>query len=221
MTFSIIIPSYNQQEYLSDAIESALKQPKSEVIVVDDGSTDSSLQIASGYPVKVIKQVNKGLASARNTGIMNARGEYIIPLDADDLMLDNYVDVVYKKLKEKYADVVAGSFKEFGISNAVVRLTPDPKLDDFRTGNRLGYSAAIKRDALLKVGGYSPKMVWGAEDLHLWINLLSRGMKIVTVPDVIWLYRTKTESMWTETAKHKPEFLAQINKDFPEINLDF
>src|SRR3990167_2888452 len=82
---SVIIPSYNQASYLPDAIESVLTQKVAphEIIVVDDGSTDGSLEIARKYAVKVIVQVNKGLPSARNTGIMNATGDYILPLDAE------------------------------------------------------------------------------------------------------------------------------------------
>lgn len=221
---TIVIPSYNQQDFLSDAIESALNQTvKCEVIVVDDGSTDNSLEIAKRYEprVKVVEQVNKGLASARNTGIMHAGNSWILPLDADDILLENCIERIQQRIDKGSADVVAPSFKEFGISNAIVELMPEPKLEDFRSGNRLGYCAAIKTDVLKSVGGYSPKMTWGAEDLHLWINLLTRGYKIETLHEVLWLYRTKSDSMWTETAKHKDEFLAQINKDFPEINLDF
>ena len=215
MIFSIIIPSYNQAEYLPYAIESALIQPHSEVIVVDDGSTDGSLEIAKGYKgVKVISQVNKGLASARNTGIMNAKGSWILPLDADDILLDNCIEKIIEAIAETKADIVSPSFKTFGVSGEEVILMANPKLEDFKTGNRVGYCSAIRKRALLAVGGYSPRMTWGAEDYHLWFNLLTRGYKLVTIPEVLWLYRTKEESMWTETAKHQDEFMAQIRKDF-------
>ena len=97
---SIIIPCYNQAEYLPQAIESALNQKTGEdfeVIVVNDGSTDNSLEIAKSYKgIKVISQVNKGLSSARNTGIMNAIGDYILFLDADD----NFYEDEYGSKKE-------------------------------------------------------------------------------------------------------------------------
>ncbi len=102
MSISIVIPSYNQQEYLPDAIESAIKQG-CEVIIVDDGSTDNSLAIAQKYPVKVVSQVNKGLASARNCGIMNATTDYVLFLDADDILEDNAVERIefYIKIQLK------------------------------------------------------------------------------------------------------------------------
>lgn len=223
MIFSIIIASYNQQEFLPDAIESALAQPVSEVIVVDDGSTDNSLAIAESYakqyPIKIISQVNKGLASARNTGIMNAKGDWILPLDADDILLDNCIERIIETIVETDADIIAPSFKSFGTSNENFILMEDPKLEDFRTGNRIAYCSAVKTQDLKALGGYSPRMQEGYEDLHLWVNLLCRGAKIKTIPEVLWLYRTKEKSMWTESLQHHEKLLGQINKDMPEAKL--
>lgn len=215
---SIIIPSYNQQEYLSDAIESCLNQTVKnivEIIVIDDGSTDDSLEIAKKYPVKVISQVNKGLASARNTGIMNAHADWVLPLDADDILLENAVSKLIDVIWDTDADIIAPSFKEFGISNSEVILMENPQLEDFKIGNRIPYFSAIRKSKLLEVGGYSPKMIWGYEDYHLWFNLLSRGAKIVTIKEPLVLYRTKEKSMIHEANEHKDELMAQIYKDFP------
>lgn len=228
---SIIIPVYNQAEYLGEAIESALSQRAEdlfEVIVVNDGSTDDSLKIAKTYPVTVVNQVNKGLASARNSGIMLAKGNWIIPLDADDKLLPGAISKIEVKIPtikqilngQASPDIIASSFKEFGLGDREVILS-NPTLEDFKTGNRLGYCAAIKRSALLAVGGYSPKMVEGYEDLHLWINLLSRGYKIETIPEVLWMYRIKSQSMYTKAIQYHKKLLAQINKDFPEVGLEF
>lgn len=218
--FTIGIPSYNQQEYLADAIDSALAQPNSEVIVCDDGSTDDSFNIAARYNidyprVKIIRQVNKGLASARNTIIMNMKGDFLLPLDADDILLDNCVEKLITAIAENpKADVISPSFKTFGTSSETIILMPNPTIEDFWAGNRVGYCSAIKKKALLEIGGYSPRMDKGWEDYHLWFNMLKRGKKIVTVPEVLWLYRTKEESMWTESVKHGDELWKQINKDF-------
>lgn len=217
MRFTVCIPCYNQGQYLAECIESVLTQttPAYEVIVVNDGSPDSTRQIALQYPVRYIEQVNKGLASARNTAIMNMEGDYLYPLDADDLMLPNCLELISKKIEETGADIVAPSFRTFGTSNQEVILMKDPVLQDFKTGNRIGYFSAIKKEALLGVGGYSPRMVFGYEDYHLWINLLSSGRKIATLQDILVLYRTKESSMITEAQKHHDELMAQIHKDFP------
>ena len=222
MKISIIIPSYGQKQYLAEAIDSALAQTvRCEVIVIDDGSTDGSLAIAKQYEpfgVKVIAQANKGLASARNTGIMNATGDYILPLDADDILMDNCVERIIEVIEKTDADVVTPSIRCFGLGHNDTILMPDPKFDDFKVGNRLAYCSAINRKVLLMTGGYSPKMdtLGGWEDLHLWYDLMRRGAKIVTIQEPLVMYRTKEESMWTEAEKNKGALWAQIVKDFPE-----
>lgn len=228
---SVIIPSYNQAQYLPEAIESALNQGNmfKDIIIVDDGSTDGSLEVARKYEkdhkeIRVITQVNKGLASARNTGLMNAKNinPYILFLDADDILWESCLEeLIVTSNFNPDADIIAPSFKTFGTTNENVILMPDPKLEDFRSGNRIGYCAAIRKSKLLEVGGYSPKMTFGYEDYHLWINLLTRGAKILTIPKALWLYRTKEQSMITEAVKHHAELIGQINKDFPEAKLNF
>ena len=216
---SVIIPVYKQGGYVSEAIESVLAQTvkADEIIVINDGSPDASSVIAKGYPVRVIDQVNKGLASARNTGIMNSSGDYIQPLDADDKMLENCLEKIHQKIEETDADIVAPSFKNFGIDNSDVILMENPTIADFKIANRIGYFSAIKRSALLEVGGYSPRMTWGYEDYHLWINLLSRGKKLVTMQDILIMYRVKEQSMIHEAQSHHVELMTQIVKDFPLI----
>ena len=216
---TIVVPSYNQAEYLPDAIESALEQ-KCPVVVVDDGSSDGSLEIARKYEkenplLKVISQVNKGLSSARNAGIMNSKTKYVLFLDADDILKENAVKRIMEVAEETNADIIAPSFKCFGINNDEVILMPDPKLEDFKTANRIGYCQAIKREVLLECGGYSPRMTFGYEDYHLTFDLLTRGNKIVTIPEVLWLYRTKERSMIHEANEHSEELMSQIYKDFP------
>lgn len=226
MKFSIIIPCYGQAQYLSQAIESALAQTYKdfEIIVVNDGSPDDTRYVAMQYEgIKYVEQVNKGLASARNTGIMNATGEWIYPLDSDDIMLPNCLQRIADEIAyNPEADVAAPSFKCFGKYQDTVILMPEPKLEHFKfvdgqPMNRLGYFSAIKKNALLEIGGYSPKMTFGWEDMHLWINLLSRGKKFATIQEVLVLYRTKDNSMIHEANSHATELRTQIVKDFPSI----
>lgn len=216
---TIGVPCYNGAEYISDALESALSQTvKAEIIVVNDGSTDGSSEIAKKFGVKVIDQVNKGLPSARNTIIMNMTGDYLLPLDADDILKDNAVERIEQVIKETGADIVAPSFKEFGISNREVNLgSVTPSLADFKTANRIGYFSAIKKEALLECGGYSPRMKFGYEDFAIWFDLLTRGKKLVVIPDRLVLYRTKEKSMIHDALAHHDELIAQIVKDFPQV----
>lgn len=219
MKVSVIIPCYDQAEYLPDAIESALNQTYKdiEVIVVNDGSTDSSLQVAQSYKDKItiVNQVNKGLSSARNTGIMHSTGDYILPLDADDILLENCVE----RMMRDTADVIAPSFKCFGVSDRECVLTNIPTLEDFKTANRIGYFSAIKRSVLLEVGGYNPKMLYGFEDYDLWFDIFKRGHSLAIIPEILVLYRTKLQSMIHEANKHSDFLLGQIRKNHPTVFL--
>lgn len=214
---SIVIPLFNQKEYFVEAIESALAQTVPvEIIVVDDGSTDGGRFLADEYADRatIVHQVNKGLASARNTGIMNATGEFILPLDADDILLPTCVERIERVFDDTDATVVAPSFSQFGLAEGDVILTPRPTFNDFLPGNKVGYCSAIKRSVLLAIGGYSPKMVWGFEDYHLWFNILKLGGKIHTIAEPLWKYRLREGSMISVANQHSQELVAQITKDF-------
>lgn len=116
---SIIIPVYNVEQYLSRCLNSVLSQLKSdmEVIIVDDGSKDNSGKICDQYKLKygsvinVIHQENGGLSAARNTGIENAKGEYLYFLDSDDYISDKFIETVYIHLIKRKYDII--EFKSF------------------------------------------------------------------------------------------------------------
>ena len=230
-TITIGIPCYNQGQYLAHAIESCLDQTVKphEIIVCNDGSTDETQLVADAYReqgVRVISQVNKGLASARNSLIMNAGGTFFLPLDSDDMLLENCLEKITRKIEETNADIIGLSFKCFGAGGGEVILMEHPTLADFKVGNRLAYCSAIRRSVLLECGGYNPRMdnvfrdaagnlKGGWEDLALWFDLLSRGKTIVIVKEPVFLYRLKEQSMITESNAHAEELTAQLKKNFP------
>lgn len=217
-----------QGEYLEDCLDSVLNQTVSphEVIVINDGSTDDSLEIAERYmfkefpgiesPVRVVNQVNKGLPSARNTGIMCSTGDYILFLDADDMLKEDAIEKLTRAINETHADIIAPSFKEFGKSDREIILS-EFTIDDLKTANRLGYFCAFKKEALLSVGGYSPRMKWGWEDYHLLFDLFSTNRTITFIKEPLVFYRVKERSMIHEANEHADELMNQIKKDFPNI----
>lgn len=227
-TISIVIPCWNQAEYLEDSIESAYNQTVQahEIIVVNDGSTDGSGEIAERYrfaqfpgiesPVRVIHQVNKGLASARNTGIMNATGDYILFLDSDDILMEDAIEKFTQAIYKFNADIIAPSFEMFGLKEGKV-IIGGFTMDDLKVGNRLGYFSLIRRTALLEVGGYNPKMLWGWEDYDLWYDLFKRGKTVVPLQDILVRYRIRENSMITEANKHSDELLGQIKRNHPSL----
>jgi len=228
MSISIIIPAYNQGEYLEDCLESCFNQTlmPHEIIVINDGSTDDTQEIAERYmfkefphiesPVRVINQVNKGLPSARNTGIMAATGNYILPLDADDVLCENAIERLSREIAETNADIIAPSFKEFGKSDREIILGGFT-IEDLKVANRLGYFCAFKRSVLVSVGGYNPKMKWGYEDYDLLFDLFKRGYSIVVIQEILVKYRVKERSMIHEANKHADELHNQIRLNHPEI----
>src|ERR687890_1245755 len=101
---SVVIPCYNQAHFLGEAIESVLAQSYKdfEIIVVDDGSPDNTSEVAARYPgVRCVRQENQGLAGARNTGIRESKGEYLVFLDADDRLLAEALEVGVKNLEAR------------------------------------------------------------------------------------------------------------------------
>src|SRR3990167_627597 len=224
---SIVVPSYSQSEFLLEALDSVWQQTVHpyELIIVDDGSTDNSYEIAErwkeehGYrlPTILVRQVNKGLASARNTGIMNATGDYILPLDADDKFFPYAIEEIVREIEATDADIIAPSLRTFGLSSVVTILDKNLTLESFRAVNRMGYFSAFRRSKALEVGGYSPKMVYGYEDLHFWIDLLKRGATISVIQEPLVYYRIKESSMMTDSLKHHGELWEQITKDHPEL----
>jgi glycosyltransferase involved in cell wall biosynthesis len=225
---SIVIPSCNQSEYLEDAIESAYNQTLTpcEILVIDDGSSDDSLEVARRYefkefpgvesPVRVISQVNKGLPSARNTGIMNAKGDYIMFLDADDMLKENCLARIHQEIVQTNGDIIAPSFKEFGKSDRDIILTGFT-MDDLKVANKLGYFSCVRRSALLEVGGFNPKMKWGWEDWDLWFDLFKRGKSIAVIQEILVMYRVKDKSMIYEANQHAEELYAQIKKNHSNL----
>ena len=129
---SIIIPVYNAEKYLKQCLESLVRQTEQnmEIICVDDGSTDHSFDILKDYSTKyeyisVLSQSNMGAAAARNKGIQQAKGEYLLFLDADDFFEADLVEVTYEKAKAQKLDVLifeAGDFdNETGIEKRTGR----------------------------------------------------------------------------------------------------
>lgn len=128
--FSIIIPVYNVEKYLRKCLESVFNQTYKnyEVIVVNDGTKDNSMDIAKDYPVKVVNQKNQGLSVARNNGVEKATGEYILFLDSDDYIekgllkeinksLNNNPDIVRFQIKEAFEDGKKIEYNEQSFTN--------------------------------------------------------------------------------------------------------
>ena len=121
---SVVVPVYNVEEYIYECIESILNQDIDgvEIIVINDGSTDNSLKIVKSFNderIRIIDKENGGLSSARNVGLKEAVGEYVIFIDSDDYLKDKSVLAeMYNLAKKNNSDIVAGNFyKKYIIPN--------------------------------------------------------------------------------------------------------
>lgn len=126
MDLSIIVPIYNAERLLRKCINSIINQKTKynyEIIAVNDGSTDDSLNILKGYgQIKIIDKENQGVAIARNVGLDNARGKYVAFIDSDDEINEQYIEKLLNRAFEKNADIVKCNFTEYSVSeNKVIK----------------------------------------------------------------------------------------------------
>lgn len=149
---SVIVPAYNYGQYIAETLESILAQsvPAHEVIVVDDGSTDTTAEIVKKYPVTYLYQENKGLAAARNTGIKHATGTYIMSVDADDILKPEAIKEHLKLADEK--SIVTCGLMAFGAENYTAR--PRKATVDILLKTNVIYSNTLfPKQAWCDVGG--------------------------------------------------------------------
>lgn len=217
---SIVIPVYNQAQFLPEAVSSALAQTYGnvEVIVVNDGSTDDSLAKAKewGSAIKLVNQSNKGLPGARNAGVMNSSGEVMLMLDADDWIDKDYLAKTVPLMMDGVGAVTTGT-APFGEYNGCDWEAVKPRLENLKVRNGLVYCSLIRRAAFLETGGYNPRMTWGYEDWNLWIDIMKRGWDIIALMEPLFHYRVKAASMFTEAAKHHEELVSIIHKLHPDL----
>ncbi len=214
---SVVIPCYNQGQFIEDAVASVAIQSFDdlEIIIVNDGSSDSfTNELLAGYDrdrVRVIATDNRGLAAARNTGIGAATGRYILPLDADDTINQGYVEKAVSILEENpEIGIVYCQATLFGAVETDWEL-PDYSLQRMLIDNIIFCSAFFRRDDWLAVGGYDEGMIYGWEDYSLWLSLIERGRKVHQIQERLFRYRVSSDSMVRSKEKwQKVEMLKRI-----------
>src|ERR671933_2460451 len=185
---SVIIPCYKQAHFLAEAIESVLEQtyPHFEIVVVDDGSTDNTSEVASGYypseKVRLLRQENKGLSAARNAGLAESRGEYVVFLDADDRLLAEALEVGIRELEaHPECAFVSGHIRRIAADGSPLSTPPQALHNAHVEGDHylglLHYnsvwipgSVMYRRSVFDPVGGFDPS-VNGAADYDLYLRI--------------------------------------------------
>lgn len=212
---SVIIPCYNHGPFLAESIGSVLASDYAdiEIIVVDDGSAASEtcrILETLAYPkTRLIRRKNGGLAAARNSGIAEAEGRYILPLDADDRIGPHYISQAVAVL-EATPDVgiVYCQAEKFGAESGLWRL---PRFSRWRMGlgNVIFCSALYRWEDWNEVGGYDEELRCGWEDWDFWLGILEQGRTVLCLPEVGFYYRKSSASM---AAGMLPELKADLHR---------
>ena len=204
---SVIVPCYNQEMYIAECLDSVIAQSFTdyEVIVVDDGSTDNSLSIikkyADKYPaIRVLEQSNQGVVSARNHAISQALGKYIYPLDGDDKIAPDCLELLYRAMSEGKGDVIYSDNAYFGLKTGKITYLAPTKLNMI-LGNRISVSALYRKSDWLKYGGYDQMMKDGLEDWEFWLNFIEDRKRFYKVENCLFFYRISDKSRHASISK--------------------
>jgi len=197
---SIIILSYNYSQFLAQAIESALNQDFNdyyEVIAVDDGSTDSSQDIITKYPVKALffkENTKSWIADPLNAAISIAKGKYIGYLAADDILLPNYLSETVKEFEATSAGLVRVGMIEFDGTNEMIRLPTycDDISKEILINNQVLGSSPFLKEAWFKIGGFKPLIY---QDWEFWARLILSGYKVSTIFKPLYKHRIHRSSI--------------------------
>lgn len=213
-TVSVIMPVYNDAEYLWEAIESVKKQTYTdwEIIIVDDGSdkktTIDVIKNIHDEKIKIIRTKNNGPSAARNTGIKEAHGKYILPLDADDLIDATYVEKAVD-IMENDGDIgiVYCKAELFGKRTGIWEL-PEYNIGSMLIGNMIFVTSLFKKSDWECVGGFDENLKHGIEDYEFWLSLLELNVKVYKIPEVLFHYRIKEKSRNIDFSKKEEQIIS-------------
>lgn len=227
---SIIVPCYKQAKYLSESLDSVLAQTYNnwECVIVNDGSPDNTEEIANIYTkkdkrIKYVWQENSGVSAARNNGISHSDGEYILPLDADDLIAPTYIE----KAANRFLDfpetkLVYCKANTFGSKNGYWYLD-EFDYNRFIWNNCIFCTAMFRRSDYDKTKGYNSNMIQGNEDWDFWLSLLKKDDIVYRIDEVLFYYRVKETSRTTELVNNNylEDVLVQLCENHKEIYSPF
>ena len=222
---SIIIPVYNASSYLHYSLDTLLSQPfhDIEIILVDDGSTDESPAICDEYAskdgrIKVFHEVHSGVANSRQVGLDNAHGDYILYIDADDVVGSDMISDMYHKAVEENADMVICDYQELTHDGEIYRkqeptaLEGAAVLNDILNGKIYGalWNKMMRRDWLMKTNASFPQELTMREDLIFLSQCLPYAQKIAYIAKAYYGYeRRNTSALTSNYLNESPSYYNQ------------
>ncbi|NEW78270.1 MAG: glycosyltransferase family 2 protein [Gelidibacter sp.] len=232
---SIIVPCYKQAHFLGEALQSVLDQTYQdwECIIVNDGSPDNTEEIALQWCAKdkrmsYLKKDNGGLSSARNAGIQISNGEYILPLDADDILHCEYLKKLVPVLNSNEALGIVSCHHYFFIKNKLNIIfkykASGSNYKDLMFENKLMSSSLYRKKCWEEVGGYDESMKNGFEDWEFWLNISKKGWAFTVVEAFLFYYRKAKKSMLVDTinnhAEANMEYIFRKHKELYKEHFD-
>ncbi|MEQ8753387.1 MAG: glycosyltransferase family 2 protein [Coleofasciculus sp. G1-WW12-02] len=218
---SIIIPTYNTAKYLPNTIESILQQDYQaiEIIVVDDGSTDDTVTVLRKYLTRInyIHQGNSGESKARNTGIKSSKGDFLMFVDADDLLPEKAVYTLLNKMLSLGSDycLIHGEMEYFDdLTNEVLGYSSFKKISTnrkklFASMQNLILASLVRRKAIEEVGMFDEDLQYGVAT-NIILKLAKIG-KFYNIEECVYKYRNRTNSLSKRTDEYE-KFLVFIQQ---------
>ena len=211
MSITVILPAYNGEKYLSEAVESILSQPycPQEIIIIDDGSTDNTAAVAKSFgdAVQYHHQPNQGAGAARNNGINLAQGEFLAFLDADDLWTENKLaHQMHAFDRDPELDMVFGHVQQFHSPELADEVKQQIKIPaEIVPGQHVG-TMLIKRESFQKVGPFRTDWEIG-EFIDWYARAEELGLKSLMLPEVVMKRRLHKASQGTYKRQHQKEYV--------------
>lgn len=198
---SVIVPCYNQGKYVFETLKSVQKQTfrNFECVIVNDGSSDDSQNVIeifcqSDSRFRFFYKKNEGVSIARNYAIKHSRGEYILPLDADDVLSPDYLQESLEVFSNNpNIKLVYTETRLFGRINSTLKL-PDYNFELLLSRNLIVCTALYKRVDYDKTKGYNPNMSSGLEDWDFWLSFLTPKDIVYKINKELFFYRIKKDS---------------------------
>lgn len=227
---TVIVPLYNYGHYLPEALDSVLAQtlPTLDLVVVDDASTDDSLDVARGWMerhgerfnrlVLLRNRANAGLALTRNVGFAAAETPFVLQLDADNKLFADCAARCLEAIKSTWAAYVYPTLQQFGDAEDMVS-TLDYDAARLAGGNYIDATALVRLAAWAAIGGYE-HMRYGWEDYDAWCRMAERGLFGHHLPEVLALYRVHGRSMLrtvTDVAENRGRVMAAMHERHPWV----
>jgi glycosyltransferase involved in cell wall biosynthesis/tetratricopeptide (TPR) repeat protein/SAM-dependent methyltransferase len=226
---SVVIPCFNYARYLSDAVMSVINQTFQgfEIIIVNDGSSDNTKEVANklisaytNYGIRLINQANSGdPALARNRGIREACGEFILCLDADDLIMPEFLlRCVTQLSKEQDIAIAYTDQVYFGTVEARVVRVAEYDINRLAEANFMGYCSLFRKKVWEEVGGYPSGI--GYEDWDFWLSCGEKGHYGRRIPLPLFCYRQHGSGRYAQDMGRDAEIKARIAQKHPALYSD-